>query len=58
MWKEIVKYSFTILTILGIPVYLWRISKGKHKIEETPVSNAIAMLVNVCYLIAFWLWFF
>jgi hypothetical protein len=57
MWMEIYKYAFITIHILGIIVCLYRIGKGKHMREETPLGNAIGMLFGILWMTGFIIFF-
>ena len=57
MLIEVYKYAFVIVHILAIGICLYRINKGKHQREETPLSNVVGMLVGILWLIGFIIFF-
>jgi len=56
--KEILKWGYTIIYILGVPLLVWKISKGKHEETQKPSGSAIALLVNTFMVIGFWIYYF
>lgn len=57
MWELIYKYAFVTIQILAIIVALYRIGKGKHMREETPLGNAIAIIMGMLWTAGFLLFF-